>query len=316
MLQLVESKIVPVTLETLAEFRAIPPLPGERPFKPNRMNEIIILVRNSLFNYATWSILRDKNTGEMFRCNGQHTSAAFAALGADLPAGLFVKWEVFETDDAKNDNHILFGMFDNSKSARGNEDWTANWVASYQDLRGVPPKFLVHIQNGIQLHNKTEVDRIDAVEKAKAAKTKTVYKPTEHPDLIIYPFQKHGMHFDNPDNRTFALWAYGWVGGKKAGRANTRLVKNEWMLGNSGTVAAMYANRREQPELAHAFWDYVLRENHPNENHDTRELADVLMDFHRGLRKHRSTEYLEKAMKYWRRFVRDNGDNQVVVAAD
>lgn len=276
MLQLIESQVIDITPQALADFRALPPVLGERPLKPSRVQDYVTQIRNNNFNFPTWGVIRDTATGQCLRVNGQHTSAALALIPeAEFPPHLRGTYEVYDSDDIAMDAPLLFAKYDNSKAARTSIDWMAQYAASFPDLKLVPPVFLVKATNGIQFLIRVQLAKNPAF------------------PLILFSPHDHGLHFKSANNRAFALWLHQWI-----------KTKNEWMLGNAGVVAEMYADWQVQPKTATEFWDYVLKENHPEPDHDTRQLADQFSEWQKKARKVKPSQFRIQANRVWRIFNR------------
>jgi hypothetical protein len=65
----------------------------------------------------------------------------------------------------------------------------------------------------------------------------------------------------------------------------------------------MYTDYLAAPLLANEFWSYVTRENHPESDHETRELARLFNEWKNRAAKPQA-EYRKKAALYWKRFSR------------
>src|SRR5262245_20526259 len=153
-----------VTLETCdrtfaTTFSQMPALEGERLLKPARLAFLRNHVKAGTFVSPTWAVVIDKNTGNRYRANGQHSSTVLAELTETdwqlyFPKGLLVTVEEFTTDDLDSDTFLIFDIFDNPISARANVDVMNLHRMHYEDLANVTPQALVNLMDGFALYQK------------------------------------------------------------------------------------------------------------------------------------------------------------------
>ena len=93
-----------------------------------------------------------RETQEMYRLDGQHTSNALASLTPETflqLQGKNVAIKTYEFDSVEVDGAPLFDMFDNPKSTRSNGDMMGFYRSETDDLAEVESNFCLQIANGI-----------------------------------------------------------------------------------------------------------------------------------------------------------------------
>lgn len=117
--KLVSSITKPLTQEVLKEFVAIPKGPTERDLNKGRLKFLRERIEAGLAVPFNWAIVREGEN--VYRMNGQHSSAVLSELNGKFPNGLTVHLDEYEV--AGRDSMIaLFRQFDPARSARGPKD--------------------------------------------------------------------------------------------------------------------------------------------------------------------------------------------------
>jgi hypothetical protein len=263
-----------VTLETCPHdvavtFSQMPALKGERPLRPARLAFLRSHLKAGTFVSPTWAVVVDKATGVRYRANGQHSSTVLAELDdAAYPSDLRVTIEEYTSDDLEADSFPIFDLFDNPSAARNNIDVMNLHRVYYPDLADVDAKLVLTLASGIALFEKGT---------AKG---------------VFLPARERGAYLAREDYRQFILWA-----------APFAKAVHGWMLHKPGIVAEMLVQRRTDAETADAFWQLVIKESHPDADHETRELSRTLKDW--GSKPKISQDRFRKeTAKQWRRFRR------------
>lgn len=259
-----------LTLEFATEMSQLPALPGERDRKPGRVEHLTNLIRSGKFVDPTWAVAIDKTTSKKYRANGQHSSYALSHLPADVgyPPRLMVTVETY-TLDSMEDAHDLFDVFDSPSSVRNNSDYMRMCQSAYPDMTELPSPFLVQMMNGIDLHEATR------------------------PDGKHIPSRYRGDHFlTDPVKREFVLWAHTY---------SDKL--NSHFMAKVGIVAEMYGDYLADRQIATEFWTYLIRENHPDADHETRDLARALNELITKPRV-KQDQYRTRVSKVWKRYFR------------
>lgn len=260
-----------LTPELAKSFANMDKLPGERPLKDRRLKFFQDHLTAGTFVEPTWSVGICKQDGKKYRLDGQHTSTLLASLSPELfPTGKLATIITYEFDTIAEDAVVLFDMFDNPASARNNEEMMGVFKAEHEDLESLPNSMCVAVTNGIYQYESEQ-------EKGKR-----------------YPTRVRGLYFQDERNISFAQWV------RKLFTAEG--VKNGWLLNKSGIVSEMLADWILSEEVAAEFWSYVLRENHPDPDNITRELADDLKRWHAKQERKSQQEYRSKAQKSWKRY--------------
>src|SRR5262245_25512527 len=271
-----------VTLETCDRafaiaFSTMPALEGERLLKPARLASLRNHVKTGTFVSPTWAVVVDKNTGNRYRANGQHSSMVLAELTEAewqtyFPKGLLVTVEEFTTDDLDNDTFLIFDIFDNPVSARANVDVMNLHRSHYADLADVSPQVLVNLMDGFALYQKG------------------LKSPDGKSKGTVLPPRQRGAYLENEETRKFAIWA-----------APFAATLHGWMLHKSGIVAEMVGHWNFDQRIADNFWQLVLNESHKDPDHETRELSRTLKDW-ASKPKVSQEKFRKETAKQWRRF--------------
>ena len=225
----------------------MPGLTGERPLRPSRLEFLRRHVAGKTFISPSWAVVVDTTTGLRYRANGQHSSTVLAELAPEhFPANLLVVIQTFTTDDLAADGFAIFDLFDNPKAARSNTDVMGLYQAHYPDLIGIDTHLVVNVCAGIAFE-----------EESRQAG-------------VVWTARQRGLYLERDTVRTFARWANAFTTSTHA-----------WLFKRPGVVAEMFnAHQDEQKRaIATRFWTYVLHENHPDPDHETRELSRTLKEW-------------------------------------
>jgi len=265
---------VPLTLELAQSFVNLTPLPGERDQKPKRIDFLLRCLRDHTFDGPSWARGRCATDGQTYRLDGQHSSAMLVSLSrlapdVPFPDGLLVTVTDYEFGSISEDGAALFDIFNHPQSSRTNEDAMGFYRAHTVPLHDIATRTLVKIAGGIREHQK-------ALGKHG----------------MVYPPRSIGLYWKEPRFEQFASWA-----------ATFEDTKNRGFLAKPGIVAEMFGDWSEHPALAEEFWAYVFYENHPEAEHETRELAQTYREM-QIKRKHRTADYRKRAATAWRHFKR------------
>ena len=292
MYQKTEVKLEPLTLELAKETSTMQGLPGERELKATRVSFLYNHVKQGSFVGPSWAIAVCRTTGERYRINGQHSSNMLAGLTPEsFPPGLLVTIEVYEFDSMADDGPGLFNLFDHPKSARTDTDYMGILQAQFPDLSELSKPFLMKVSNGITQRIRTKKEEERKLRESGArpedfpAMSATI--PTE-----ILAHRDQGAYFAFDGCRQFALWLHRWHEAKHAAFIN-----------RAGIVAEILDDWEQSPEIATEFWDYVLHFNHPEPNHETRELAETLKAMF-GKPKAKQADFQQRAKRSWSRYRR------------
>lgn len=275
------TRIEPLTPELAKEIAAMPGLPGERELRPARLKFLRSHIKDRSFVGPNWAIAVGDKTGETFRINGQHSSNLLASLEPEeFPDGLNVTIDVYEFTDFDTDAAGLFNLFDHPRSARTDTDFMGIFRARHEEFVGMDNAFLVKIASGIDANIRMRVEKAEG-----GAKTQLYGE--------LLPHREHGNYFENKQYRQFAVWLYQW-------RNTTHFA----FVGRNGVTSEILEDWRASVEFATEFWSYVFRENHPDPEHESRELVRELQALVMKPKKVAADEWQKKTRKYWSRFYR------------
>jgi len=265
---------VPLTRELAQQHIELLPMPGEREAKPQRIKFLREHLLNGTFMSPQWAVGRDRETGIHYRLDGQHSSKFLSELAeGEFPQDLTVQMTTWEFDSFADDAADLFNLFNNPRSARSNEDVMGVYRAQVPALAHLPRAFLVHVANGIHLHENLRYD--DGAEDV----------------LPLHGPRERGEYFrESQASVEIALWLSQFL-----------TTKNQSFMGRAEIVAEQIREWRAAPDLATEFWSYVFREDHPQADHETRVLAETFREW-AITRRTRAPQYRAKAVKAWKEY--------------
>lgn len=135
MYKLVSAKAYDITKKLAEEFRDMNEVPGERPFRPARIEALTADIERGRMISFRWSYA--KIGSDKYRLNGKHTSHIFSN-GIKIPEGAkpqaFV--EVFECDSI-DDALVLWSAYDPIISGRNLNDTLSTYISSNEGIKSV-----------------------------------------------------------------------------------------------------------------------------------------------------------------------------------
>lgn len=277
MIRKLQPEFTSLTPEIAKQVSMMPSLLGEREIKQDRMKFHAANIKAGRFFSPNWAEAVLKGTEQRFRINGHHTSTLLAnakdydvefPLGEDgKPMPLVI--EMWEIDSVDEDATALFNLFDNPKCARSNDDIMGLYRAHYPDLDAISNKFLMKMCNGIDLYLETSMNED---ERASVLRTRD-----------------RGLHLAKDSHRNFAVafWSF-------------RESDHAAFLSKPGIVAEAFAEWLQDSHAAEEFWGYVLRDDHPDHDHVTRELGRTYERLLESPRKPKADIYRKKANATWK----------------
>jgi hypothetical protein len=263
----IEGVRVLLTRELALEFANMTPVDGERPFKEGRLEYLKMQLEKGTFFGVQWDKGIERGTDKLYRLNGQHSSHLLADLDPDhFPQGLFATVTTWEFD--AQDKPTIFDYFDNPRSARSNTDKMNTYRVEHSDLADIDLDLLVHTVNGVFAYN------------AGLGK-----------DGVRIPPRDRGVYLKEPGYRQFARWLHSFKDSR-----------NKWLLGQAGITAEMLAAYNKSESIASEFWGNVLREDHPDADHESRELARTFNEWKARANRKTQADFRKKASVFWKRY--------------
>jgi hypothetical protein len=295
---------IPLTSDVLAQFRQAQPLPGERPLRPRRLNQLLALIKKGEFLGVDWAVGRSKEDQTLYRFDGQHTAHLLQDLldnprvDIPFPTGILVTLAHWEFDSVAADAPGIFNTFNAPLSTRNNEDAMATYRAFFSDLEQVDLKFLIKVVNGITFYNRQQAQQAQQLKAGKKAETK---QPS-----LRFDAREAGQLFWTPAYREFARWADALKNPTVEGRPLPTVKENLWKVAvnRQGLVARMYADWKESVSTATTFWTLVLNETAPDRDDDTRIFADQLRKMNSERKKVNQESYWKVAATAIKKFKR------------
>jgi hypothetical protein len=277
MITKVKVELLPLTLELAKKINGMRPLPGERDLKASDVRRFETHLKAGTWTSPSWAVARVKETDEVYRADGQHTSHALLnALPELFPVEGNVTITHYDIDSIKDDAAALFEEFDSPLSARSNKDVMGIYRARYKELEDqkVDKDFLVKVTNGIDFYLRDQ--RGELLQ-----------------SVIRYTVRKHGLYLDDPEFRSFVMWLYRWHGTKYA-----------WMIGKPGIIAEILTDWKTDAKIATEFWDFAFRESHPDVTNVTRKLTTKFNDWRRDTKKKPQDRYRKEARDGWQKYLK------------
>lgn len=133
-------------LEFARAHSSLPHSPVERDLEPPRVKKLELIIRNGLTLPFNWA--RVKFEGKVVRMNGQHSSAAIVAVGADIPDKLAFHMDDYEATDRKGMIE-LFRQFDQRWSSRTSADVAGAFQGLNSDLAACNKKITKVASEGL-----------------------------------------------------------------------------------------------------------------------------------------------------------------------
>ena len=258
----------------------MPGLPGERDIRPARLRFLKVHLGDGTFVGPNWAIAVQRETGETFRINGQHSSNLLVSLAPEeFPQGLNVTIDVFEFTDMGEDVAGLFDLFDHPRSTRTDTDFMGITRAHYQEFAGMENGFLVKVASGVYTNIKNRADKA----------TDPILRQELESQLISHRY--HGVYFMEDIYRDFAVWLYRWHD-----------APHFKFVGRSGVTSEIFDDWISTPKYATEFWGHVFLEDHPDREHESRELLNELKSLEGKPKKVPADEWQKKSRKYWNRY--------------
>jgi hypothetical protein len=238
------SEVVDLTFDVAKQFREMKPTPTERDLDPKRveyLKERVIKGWAVPFHLATVTV---KETGEIYRANGQHSSEALFQLNGQMPAGLKAHVDHFEVADLHG-GAALFRQIDSRGSSRTARDVSGVFQGIVPELAKVEKKVAKIGIEGIAWWRR-QIEKV----------------PVPSGDDIYDLFGEAGLH-------SFLIWLGGTIDMKTP------------ELAKPPVAAAMYATFIVDEKDARTFWHDVARGGVQYEDtHPTTVLDEWLKQAH------------------------------------
>jgi len=265
-----------LTRELAREWAAMTPLPGEREIRPARHEFLLAKVRNQTFGGPSWACGVERSTGKKYRLDGQHSSKMLQDLPPDVafPKDLLVTIDTWEFDSLDQDASVMFNMYNHPKSVRSNQDAMGVYLAQAQETSDLDRSLSVKITSGIAEFEKT----------------------LDPKEAFLPQPRDRGLYFLGKKADVYTAFAR-WV-------ATLEGLKNGGFLSRPAVVGEMLNHWLKDRSSAEEFWGLVLRENHPEVDHETRTLAETFRGW-LAQRRYRGSQYKAKAATAWRHYLRE-----------
>jgi hypothetical protein len=224
------------------------PAPHDRPLSERRLMVYQKLLVAGQFRPVTWASAICKETGDLYRVNGKHTSTMLSGL-EKIP-DFFVTIEEYECDTLE-DVAKLYATFDSGMQSRSAKDIYHSFAATVPELSDVSSKVIVTSITGIA-YQKMGQD---------------LYGRTQ-------PVERAEMLLDYPE---FVIWLNELMaGGPTAETGGPSKQRNQQLL-RQPVAAAMFATWSKAKGAADNFWKAVRDETGANLNEPSRKLSRFLL---------------------------------------
>lgn len=240
-------KTVKVTTKLAKEWADMEAVHIDRPLSERRLQVYEKMVRAGGFRPVTWARAYCKETDQMLRVNGKHTSTLFANLPPELLTNLYVVIEEYEAD-ALGDVANLYATFDSKTMTRTASDIYASFAATIPELAELDRRTIGLLVGALDYASNPSVN----------------YGGSQHGTAIKTTAEKAEELFDNVD-------VCQWLTSVLPGGTHT----NAHMF-RVPVAAAMVNTWRRSRSAATEFWLAVLNETGTSPNLPDRKLAKWL----------------------------------------
>jgi hypothetical protein len=234
---LISSDVKPLTRELAQQYNEMAPSPTERQLKPAHVNYLREKAEANQLVTFHWATAKLGN--QVFRMNGQHSSAMLTELNGEFPVGLKVHIDHYGVED-EHGLALLFGQFDPQKGCRNAVDLAGSYQGIYPPLHGLPPAVVKLGADGAVWY-RTHILGIPAKD------------PTTKYEIL-----------GEPVIQRFARWASDDVFSMK-----TPELKNIFV------VASMFGTFMANEKEAMAFWAQVARSGFDTEEDTVHSVIDT-----------------------------------------
>lgn len=237
-----------VTKKLAEEFATMEPAPHDRPLSERRLQVYQRMLEKGEFRPVTWASALCKETGDVYRVNGKHTSTMLAGL--EKTPEFYVTIEEYECETLE-DVAKLYATFDSSMQSRTAKDIYLSFAATVPALAAVPSNFIISSIAGIAIHKLGLQNNATAAERAELI--------LDHDNFPVWLAQRI--------ETAQTTWKETGVKGKQ---------KCAHVL-RSPVIAAMFGSFEKSRKDATEFWDLVLNETGKSPGTPDRKLARYLV---------------------------------------
>jgi len=138
-----------VTKALAKQFAEMEPAPHDRLLSERRLQVYQRLFAEGTFRPCTWAMAHCKNTGEVYRVNGKHTSIMLSGL-ENLPE-YYVTVEEYDCDTLE-DVARLYATFDSKMMSRTTNDINMSFASTVRELVGISRKTINVAVGGMSYH--------------------------------------------------------------------------------------------------------------------------------------------------------------------
>lgn len=232
-----------VTRTLAKQFAEMEPAPHDRPLSERRLQVYHRLLAEGQFRPVTWASALCKETEDVYRVNGKHTSTLLAGL--EKVPEFFVTIEEYEADTLE-DVAKLYATFDRVCRAAAPIDIYLSFASTVEELKDIPPHLI-----------KLAVPSLAYEKWGQDSYSKT---PAERAELVF-------------DDAAAVLW----IAGIMARDDGRKFVPDAAKLRRQPVVAAMFTTMRKSMKAATEFWSAVRDETGPQPTCADRKLAKYLL---------------------------------------
>lgn len=153
----IKTDLVQLTPELAETFDAMGRERGERPFNPQRFSFLQSKLDCGKFYPPRWRTCYVRDTQQIVRIDGQHSSRMLASSNGSFPIGMVAIIDRFECDTIE-DLEDLFCEFDSRKSARTTRDMISCAKSLYELLDNVDDAATRKVLDGLAYKRAIEED--------------------------------------------------------------------------------------------------------------------------------------------------------------
>lgn len=231
-----------VTKALAKQFAEMEAAPRDRPLSERRLLVYNQLLAAGQFRPVTWASAICKETGDIYRVNGKHTSTMLSGL--EKMPDFYVTVEEYECETLEDVAH-LYATFDSKMQSRSANDIYQSFAGTIKELNEVSRASVTLAINGLSY--------------AQWGEAVHSHQPAERAELLI-------------DNTNFVLWVDELVHGAADGEKKRR----SYDLMKMPVCAAMYGAWSKNRSDATKFWTAVRDETGSKPDLPDRKLAKYL----------------------------------------
>jgi len=279
-----DTELLDLTPALARKFHGMRAMPGERVLQPKRTNWIRTLLARGAFYAPRWATAKHGRTE--FRVDGQHTSHVLTELAntdqRSFPKGLLAIVDRFKVDSLE-DLAELYDYFNNPVSGRSSKDKLTFFLGyfgqEHPELEGCDIALTGYALTGMSV----AIMERERATKGREGATGGKLSARDRGHLL-------DPHAADGTGIPFVVWCQKLKGTPNGGK----------FLRIPGLASQVYEQWCENKKSATTFWQHVMREDHPDPDHETRELARKVHEWSGTKHAKQMHRFIKAASRTWK----------------